>query len=61
MGGKRGWGAPGQTPFIAAISRNEKGHPIHIRFSRIGSLPLMKSVVGQLSICKVKVLSLPMD
>jgi transposase-like protein len=36
-GGKRGRGAPGKTPFLAAISRNEKGHPIHIRFSRIGS------------------------
>lgn len=36
-GGKRGRGAPGKTPFIAAISKNEKGHPIHIRFSRIGS------------------------
>lgn len=34
-GGKRGRGAPGKTPFIAAISRNEKGHPVHIRFSRV--------------------------
>lgn len=30
-GGKRGRGAPGKTPFLAALSRNEKGHPIYMR------------------------------
>jgi transposase-like protein len=34
-GGKRGRGAPGKTPFLAAVSRNEKGHPIHMRMSKI--------------------------
>ncbi|WP_136799972.1 IS1595 family transposase [Desulfosediminicola ganghwensis] len=34
-GGKRGRGAEGKTPFIAAIQRNKKGHPMYIRFSRI--------------------------
>lgn len=36
-GGKRGRGAPGKTPFLAAVSRNEKGHPIHMRMSKIQS------------------------
>lgn len=34
-GGKRGRGAPGKTPFLAAVSRNEKGHPIHMRMSKV--------------------------
>lgn len=36
-GGKRGRGAPGKTPFLAAISRNEEGHPVHMRMSKITS------------------------
>jgi transposase-like protein len=36
-GGKRGRGAEGKTPFIAALERNEKGNPLFIRFSRVGS------------------------
>lgn len=36
-GGKRGRGAAGKTPFLAAIARNEEGHPIHMRLSRVGS------------------------
>ncbi len=36
-GGKRGRGAPGNTPFLAAISRNEEGHPVHMRMSKITS------------------------
>jgi transposase-like protein len=34
-GGKRGRGAPGKTPFLAAVSRNEKGHPIHMRMTKV--------------------------
>jgi transposase-like protein len=34
-GGKRGRGAPGKSPFVAALSRNTKGHPVHIRLSRV--------------------------
>ena len=34
-GGKRGRGAPGKTPFLSAVSRNEKGHPIQMRMSKI--------------------------
>jgi len=36
-GGKRGRGASGKVPFIAAISRNEKGRPVHMRLSRVAS------------------------
>jgi transposase-like protein len=36
-GGKRGRGAPGKTPFLAAVARNEKGHPIHMRMSKVQS------------------------
>lgn len=32
-GGKRGRGAEGKTPFVAAIMTNDKGHPISMRFS----------------------------
>ena len=34
-GCKRGRGAAGKTPFVAALKRNRKGHPIFIRFSRV--------------------------
>lgn len=36
-GGKRGRGAPGKTPILAAVSRNEKGHPIHMRLCKVSS------------------------
>jgi transposase-like protein len=35
--GKRGRGASGKTPFLAAVSTNCKGHPIYMRLSRIQS------------------------
>jgi len=34
-GGKRGRGAPGKYPVIAALSRNVKGYPINLRLSRV--------------------------
>ena len=37
QGGKRGRGAPGKVPVIAALSRNEKGYPVHLRLSRVKS------------------------
>lgn len=37
-GGKRGRGAPGKTPFLAAIARNEEGHPIHMRMTKVAAL-----------------------
>ena len=27
-GGKRGRGAPGKTPFVAAVETNDEGHPL---------------------------------
>jgi len=34
-GGKRGRGAAGKTPFVAAVETNKKGHPIFMRMTRI--------------------------
>ncbi|PUB91772.1 MAG: IS1595 family transposase [gamma proteobacterium symbiont of Ctena orbiculata] len=34
-GGKRGRGAPGKTPFVAAVQTNEEGHPIAMRFTKV--------------------------
>ena len=34
-GGKRGRGAPGKTPFVAAVQTNEEGHPIAMRFTQL--------------------------
>ena len=35
--GRRGRGATGKTPFVAAVSTNADGHPIHMRFSQVTS------------------------
>ena len=35
--GWRGRGATGKTPFLAAISTNLQGHPVHMRLSRVSS------------------------
>ena len=32
-GGKRGRGAGGKTPFVAAVQTNDEGHPQRIKFS----------------------------
>ena len=34
-GGKRGRGAPGKTPFVAAVQTNDEGHPIAMRLTKI--------------------------
>ena len=34
-GGKRGRGSSNKTPFVAAVSLNKDGHPIHMRMSVI--------------------------
>ena len=34
-GDKRGRGAPGKIPFLAAVEKNEKGHPLYIKLSRV--------------------------
>lgn len=35
--GKRGRGATGKTPFLAAVSRNYKGHPVYMRMSKVNA------------------------
>ena len=35
-GGKSGRGAPGKTPFVAAVELNEEGRPMRMRLSRVG-------------------------
>lgn len=37
--GKRGRGVPDKTLFLAAVTRNEKGHPIHMRMSKLPDFP----------------------
>ena len=32
-GGKRGRGAPGKTPFVAAVETNEAGHPLRMKLT----------------------------
>ena len=34
-GGKRGRGAPGKTPFVAAVETTEEGEPVRVKFSRV--------------------------
>jgi len=34
-GGKRGRGASGKTPFVAAVETNKEGHPIAMRMTRL--------------------------
>ncbi len=36
-GGKRGRGAEGKTPFVAAVQTDEQGHPIAMRFTKVKS------------------------
>ena len=33
VGGKRGRGAPGKTPFVAAVQTNEQGHPLRMKLT----------------------------
>ncbi len=35
--GKRGRGATGKLPFVAAVSTDEQGHPLEMRFSQVKS------------------------
>ena len=35
-GGKTGRGAPGKTPFVAAVELNDEGRPMRLRLSRVG-------------------------
>ena len=46
-GGKRGRGAPGKTPFVAAVETNAEGHPSREAWSRASDSP--KSPPGRSS------------
>jgi hypothetical protein len=37
-GGKRGRGASGKTPFVAAVQTNEKGDPVAMKMTRLDGL-----------------------
>ena len=39
-GGKRGRGAPGKTPFVAAVETNEQGHPLRMKLTVVEGLRL---------------------
>jgi pimeloyl-ACP methyl ester carboxylesterase len=45
-GGKRGRGAAGKTPFVAAIQTNEKGHPIAMRMTKLSGFKKAQSLVA---------------
>ena len=36
-GTKRGRGAPGKVPFIAAVEKNKKGHPVYLKLGRLAA------------------------
>src|SRR4051795_5664077 len=36
-GGKRGRGAPGKTPFLAAVETTPEGKPVRLKLRRVGS------------------------
>ena len=38
--GKRGRGAPGKTPFLAAVATNEEGHPLRVKLTVVEGLRL---------------------
>ena len=46
-GGKRGRGAPGKTPFVAAVELTEEGRPMRMRLSRVGGFEATRSRPGR--------------
>ena len=59
--GKRGRGATGKIPFIAAVETNELGNPIHIRFSRVRAYSRSLSNLGRPNILHQAVMLFLMD
>lgn len=49
--GKVGRGAAGKRPFVAAVSLNHEGHPIHMRFSAVEGFKKKNSRNGLLNTC----------
>ena len=48
-GGKRGRGAPGKTPFVAAVETNEQGHPLRMKLTSWRASVSPKSPPGRSS------------
>ena len=44
--GKRGRGAPGKTPFVAAVETNEDGHPLRVKLTVVEGLRLTEIVIS---------------
>jgi len=60
-GGKRGRGAAGKTPFVAAVQTNGDGHPIAMRLSKLqGAFARLSSLPGRRNICGPLPTSSPM-
>ncbi|MHB8810128.1 MAG: IS1595 family transposase [Desulfobulbaceae bacterium] len=47
--GRAGRGATGKIPFVAAVSTNDQGHPINMRFTRVPSFSLQ--AIGDWAAC----------
>ena len=45
-GGKRGRGAPGKTPFLAAVQCTDDGRPLRLRLTRVQGFPGTRSNAG---------------
>ncbi|GEA03534.1 hypothetical protein KUL17_24310 [Alteromonas sp. KUL17] len=41
-GGKRGRGAGGKTPFLAAVALNEEGHPVRMKMTVVEGLYILR-------------------
>ncbi len=46
-GGKRGRGAAGKTPFVAAVALNKEGHPIKMRMTMVDGFKPSPLLIGQ--------------
>ena len=47
-GGKRGRGAPGKTPFVAAVETNAEGHPLRVKLTVVEGFRLTEIAAGNL-------------
>ena len=45
-GGKRGRGAPGKTPFVAAVETNDEGHPLRVKLTVVEGFRLTDRRLG---------------
>ena len=59
-GGKRGRGAAGKTPFVAAVQTNGDGHPIAMRLSKLQGVRKTELAAWLRNICGPLPTSSPM-